>query len=285
MIKNSLLTLAFISTVHVLKGTKTSLGEYPFMVILQDVCNASVCSGTLISLKHGLTTGHCCEIFLPVYVIAGDYTTPSKASDSRDTRKIMFTVIHPKYRKAFIKTLDVDVAVFKVRTPFNQSTNLAPIAISVLFPSRHEKCRALAWTSVGLESTGQELHYEDVKIEGALILPQSIILRTSCSCFNMPRQGNHPIPSIKLGGPLICKYSKLEFIGTLVATKGPSAFFLSLASHKIWIKMVMDWNGNGSPPLASVSQRIHGSLFVIFIIELARISNIFKLFRNILFKT
>lgn len=55
-----------------------------------------------------------CSIFRQVYVIAGDYTTPSKASDSRDTRKIMFTVIHPKYRKAFIKTLDVDVAVFKV---------------------------------------------------------------------------------------------------------------------------------------------------------------------------
>lgn len=55
-----------------------------------------------------------CSIFRQVYVIAGDYTTPSKASDSRNARKIMFTVVHPKYRKAFIKTLDVDVAVFKV---------------------------------------------------------------------------------------------------------------------------------------------------------------------------
>ena len=98
-----------------------------------------ICGGAVVSKYYVLTAAHCIEKQRrdkvgPV-IVGGVYLSP-RARNNRNSHKIVAIEIHPK-RNRVAKTNDL--AVIKVRRPFNFSENIQPIPIGNLSVDRlHE---------------------------------------------------------------------------------------------------------------------------------------------------
>ena len=105
----------------------------------RDARGQIICGGAVVSKYYVLTAAHCIEKgrrdFVGPVTVGGAYLS-RKARNNRDNYIAVAIAIHPK-RNREAKTNDL--AIIKVRRPFNFSENIQPIPIGNLSVDRlHE---------------------------------------------------------------------------------------------------------------------------------------------------
>ena len=116
-------------------------GQLPWHAIVwgRNARGQLICGGAIVSKYYVLTAAHCIEKgrrdWVGPVIVGGAYLS-RKARNNRNSHKVVAYAIHPK-RNREAKTNDL--AIIKVRRPFNFSENIQPIPIGNLSVDRlHE---------------------------------------------------------------------------------------------------------------------------------------------------
>lgn len=111
---------------RIVGGEATTIDKFPYQISLQFL-DKHICGGSLISLKHVVTAGHCIlKASDPIYydILAGSTThTGDGHAQLRDVERL---VIHPEYNSGATKN---DIAIIFVENEFNANSFVQPISL------------------------------------------------------------------------------------------------------------------------------------------------------------
>jgi len=121
-------------------GEDADAGEFPHMLQLQN-SGSHYCGASIINENYALTAAHCVQGSQSSYKLVAGQLKLDTAEDSEQVTEIEKIIIHPKYGS---DGYDYDVAVLKVKTPFQFNDNVQPIE---LFPTTDLPTGSKAQTS------------------------------------------------------------------------------------------------------------------------------------------
>jgi len=110
---------------RIVGGEDADAGEFPHMLQLQNQ-GSHYCGASILNENYALTAAHCVQDSQSNYKLVAGQLKLDTAEDSEQVKEIESIVIHPKYGSA---DYDYDVAVIKVKTPFEFNDNVQPIEL------------------------------------------------------------------------------------------------------------------------------------------------------------
>jgi len=149
----------------IINGQDAELGEWPFIVRLGIKVSAgtALCGGTLIAPDLVLTAGHCVDGATSAEITAGDlHTSPFIDEPTEQTRTSTNLVQHEGYNG---NTIENDVAVIKLDTPFDISDNLKPISLPSESPVAGQQVVQAGWgLTSDLGFTAETLQWIEISV-------------------------------------------------------------------------------------------------------------------------
>ncbi|XP_058116975.1 trypsin delta-like [Anopheles ziemanni] len=108
---------------RIVGGAAVTIAKYPYIVSIRRN-TVHICAGSVISTYYAVTCAHC------TYTMSIPQVTIYGGSTSRNTGgkqfKVTEIVVHPNFDT---DTIDNDISVLRVSTPFVPNTNIAPVSL------------------------------------------------------------------------------------------------------------------------------------------------------------
>ncbi|KAJ9597895.1 hypothetical protein L9F63_011261, partial [Diploptera punctata] len=185
-------------------GKDAEIEDYPYMLAME--FNGTLhCGGAIISEDYALTAAHCVSRFsgTPVGV---EFRAGSSVKESGGTvHSASEIIIHPNFNSS---TMDLDIAIIKVSTPFTMGSGVQPISLATTEPETGELATITGWGTTshyGKEST--QLQVTSIPIVHREVCNQDFMLlyggiTKNMICAGMSEGGKDACQSDS-GGPMM----------------------------------------------------------------------------------
>ena len=130
---------------RIINGTRTSRGEYPFMVSLGHNHGSFVhfCGASIFDRNHVITAAHCMEDEVPenVFLRFGEWNQ-NQVEPGEALRGCVAFYMHPQYNST---SLENDIAIITLDELLEFTNSIQPICLTVQRVVPGEKVYVLGW--------------------------------------------------------------------------------------------------------------------------------------------
>ncbi|XP_064546061.1 putative trypsin-6 isoform X1 [Drosophila montana] len=225
------------------------------------------CVGTIVAPIYVLTASHCIldsnrsRLLKPdeLLVIAG---APNRRRPTEHTRILHIQSVHPYSRNRI--TFNHDLTLLRLQDndtlDLNLTLSLGIAQLATHQPYAHSNCIVLGWGRAQMKAPfAEELMPRVFQVQPQKycqsVFPVSF--RKELFCATVSPEASQDVCGGDSGGPLICGNQLMGIVtrGVLCDRRYP-ALFVSVASHRRWIKRVFSGVGKSLPLITWLSLNI-----------------------------
>ena len=130
---------------RIINGTRTSRGDYPFMVSLRRNNGSflTFCGASILDRNHVITAAHCVEDEVPenVLLFFGQWNQ-AQVEPGEAVRHSLAFLIHPQYNSNFTEN---DIALITLNETLEFTNSIQPICLTVQPAVPGEKAYVMGW--------------------------------------------------------------------------------------------------------------------------------------------
>ncbi|XP_049310885.1 serine protease SP24D isoform X3 [Bactrocera dorsalis] len=221
-------------SLRILNGQVAAAGQFPYQVSVR-LNREHICGGALLSANFVLTAAHC--VYNIDNNILGVQAGTVGRTNSGDFRTVSNVIIHPQYG------FDNDIALLELKTPFDYSDVIKPIAVTSWEVPAGETVVVSGWGRIyeGGPLSDQLLYTRSLKtLKNEECAKADGTLNPSILCLNSPQsrgfcEGDD-------GGPAVYKNILIGIASYI--TKGCGSItkggFTNVSFYKYWIQAIIN---------------------------------------------
>ncbi|KAG4073309.1 hypothetical protein HA402_002654 [Bradysia odoriphaga] len=242
---------------RIIGGSLALLGEYPSQISIQTKSRTHICGATLINENHLLTAAHCVTdpktnvVFSPsVFLLIGNTLSTQQCRTNLGCQMRLTTHVfaHPKYD---YKSMDHDIAVIRVSSPFKFTSTFYNLSRIERTPPVNYSCSIAGWGKTTQHDGPHSINLRHVNV--------TIMDRARCNrsyggqirremiCAGTYEGGKDSCQGDS-GGAILCgnHVAGVVSFGRVCGDVNYPGVYTNVVYYNDWIDSVLSWTGSNS---------------------------------------